>query len=712
MSETSGHSHFTARDRQELFLQMAAHAEGVTAQQVHEEASRRGDAVTIESYHNLGRRLVHRGLLLNAGNKNRQTVFKIGSSVDGQWLDEEQLAAIIDPEYPLIALTVVKEARRQLSAIPEAVWMEVRARLQSANARKLFFEEIRSYADDLRDALEEYSTEFESGASNLPHLRGQIEGSIVLLKQITKYGLGLSNEAIRVPANFAAGLEEVRRRPNAPFYSDDALNDEIQRRVSDEMVVVEVPAGATNPQMLIAAVDGSTRGGLLTLEGEDGDFTLGHAPSISINTATAQINRRVRIGGREYPAFLRLPEKPEDMQQRDNRYTVMAKLFFPDLSESQYAHSVWNAMNLLESRAATKVMRRWYTSKDTVEVRPADVIMMDGTVTPNDRDSNHYAQPDAYGRIVRDLIEVNCEIMQKSRDDKQVVAGVVKNAQLRVLGPIINRFIVSTVAKQTNTQIQAWPLRAMNALPDQAVLTRLLTAGRKKDDPWFRTCYVLRPFHATTDFSERHSRDPDRRPAAILLSRAKEAQQRKALGVATPEDAFWAEFLGERDPFLKLLENAWYAYFFLGAVPRLDQKQALPRFEVLVAASTAESGGFKEETFANCATLLDALKLTGFEVSAEHAMFDAKGWIDVVPRLLVDVHHTVKVWAAELQSRVNEYIGYHLSRYIKGGGHRGIRIRPWRRAELQAWITQMTEERRREAGNLESETRGDGRLIE
>src|SRR5262249_33119495 len=400
-------------------------------------------------------------------------------------------------------------------------------------------------------------------------------------------------------------------------------------------------------QVLTAyTVDGSTRGGLLTLEGEDGDFALGHAPSISINTATAQINRRIKIGGREYPAFLRLPEKPEDMQQRDNRYMVMAKLFFPDLSESQYAHSVWNAMNLLESRVATKVMKRWYTSKESVEVRPADVILMDGTVTPNDRDSNHYAQSDAYGRIVRDLIEANCEIMQQSRDDKQVVAGVVKKSHLRVLGPVITLFIVRTIAQNPNPQIQTWPLRAMNALPDQAILTRLLTAGRKKDDPWYRTCYVVRPFHATTDFSERYSRDSDLRPAAILLERAKKAQERKALGIAAPEDAFWAEFLGERDPFLKLLENAWYAYFFLGAVPRLDQKQALPRFEVLVSASTAESGGFKNETFVSCNGLIDALKLTGFEVSAEHAMFDAKGWIDVVPRLLVEVHHTVKIWAS------------------------------------------------------------------
>jgi hypothetical protein len=666
----------------------------------------------VEAFHNLGRRLVHRGLLVNAGSRGRQTVFKVSSDVDGQWLDEEQLAAIIDPEYPLIALTVVREARRQLRAIPEAVWVEVRTRLKSANAQQLFFEEIRSYADDLRDALDEYLIESKPGASNLGPLRGQIEASILLLKQITKYGLGLSNEAIRVPPNFLAGLEEVRRRPNAPFYSDDILRDEIGRRVSNEMFIVDVPAGAPNPKMLIAAVDGSTRGGLLTLEGEAGDFALGHAPSISINTSTAQINRRIKVGGREYPAFLRLPEKPEDMQQRDNRYTVMAKLFFPDLSESQYAHSIWNAMNLLESRAALKVMKRWYTSKESVEVRPADVILMDGTVTPNDRDSNHYAQPDTYGRIVRDLIEANCEIMQKSKDDRQVVSGVVKNAQLRVLGPIINRFIVRTMAQDANTQIQTWPLRAMNALPDQAILTRVLTAGRTKNDPWYRTCYVLRPFHATTDFSERYSRDPANRPAAILLDRSKKAREREALGISTPEEAFWTDFQGERDPFLKLLEGAWYAYFFLGAVPRLDQKQSLPRFEVLVAASTTESGGFKNQTYVNCDTLIDSLKLTGFEVSAEHAMFDAKGWIDIVPRLLAEVHYTVKIWAAELQSRVQEYIGYHMSRYIKGGGHRGIRIRPWRRAELQAWITQMTEERRRQAGDIETGKHPGAGLIE
>jgi hypothetical protein len=686
---------------------MAAAPSGATAQQVYEEAVRRGDTVTIESYHNLGRRLAHRGLLVRADADSRQTVFKVGSIVDGQWLDEEHLAAIVDPEYPLIALTVMKEVGRQINSVPEAVWEEVRTRLRAVNARDLFFEQIKAYADDLRDALREYALHTDAQPSERTRLKGQIEGGIALLKEVTKHGLGLSNDAIRVPPTFESGLEAANNRPNSPFYFEEPLRDEIERRIADENFIVDVPMEIANPSLLIAAVDGSTRSGLLTMEGEEGDFTLGHAPAVSINTSTAQTNREIKVGTRQYPAFIRLPEKPEDMQQRDNKYTIMAKLFFPDLTESQYAHSVWNAMNLLECRAALRVMRRWETSRDSLEVRPADVVMMDGPVTPQDRDSKHYAQSGSYGRIVRDLIEVNYEIMQKSSADNQVVAGVVKNSPLRVLGPILNRFIAQAIAKPgERTQIQAWPLQAMNSQADRAILTRLLTAGRKKGEPWSRTCLVSRPFHATTDFAEGYSRDDERRPSAQLIRRARDAQDDATFGTSFGDFDFWKEFRGEHDPYVKLLDNAWYTFFHVGAMPRLDQKQSLPRMEVLAVGDTRERGPICPKIATNCAVFLDALKITGFNVANEHALFGARGWIDVLPRLLIDVHYTVKIWAAELQSRVQEYIGYHMSKYLKGRSFRGVRIRPWRPAELQAWITQMTEERRRQAGTRAEDPNG------
>lgn len=694
----------TAKERQALFLELASGPEGVTAQQVYEEAKGRGDSVTIEAYHNLGRRLAHRGLLVPCATEGRQTVFKIGATVDGEWLDEEQLASIIDPEYPLIALTISREARRQLNSIPEGVWEELRARLAGVNAQQLFADQIRAYADDLMSAFEQWDWHSSQTDPGRSRLKAEIEAGIILLKQVAKYGLGLSNEAIRVPVNFQAGLDLFRQRPNEPLYNEELLRDEISRRVSNEPLVVDVRA-EPDKNVLVAAVDGSTRGGLLTVEGEEGDFSVGTSPSVAINTAVGQVNRHVRLDGREHPAFLRLPEKPEDMQHHDNRYSIMAKLFFPDLSDSQYMHAVWNAMNLLESRAALRVMKRWYALKNQVEVRPADVILMDGPVTPQDRESSHYAHPGTYGKIVRDLIEANREILQKSQADDQVVAGVVKNAQIRVFGPVINRYIATAIV-QSGGQVETWPLAYMNNLSDQVILTRLLTAGRETTDPWHRSCFVLRPFHAATDYAERYSRAEGGGPTDILKRRASDAQIRIAAGTDFPEDAFWKDFRGDPDPYVKMLNGAWYASFYIGAVPRLDQNQSLPRFELLVAADTVEDGGFKPKVHENADRLFGALKGNGFDVAAEHAMFGSRHRIDVLPRLLIEVHYTVKVWASELLSRVQEYIGYHLSRYVKGGRARGIRVRPFRRSELEDLKHQLTEERKRQAGEL-----GGGRSI-
>jgi len=49
--------------RQALFLEMASRDNGITAQEVHDEAARRGDTATVEAYLNLGRRLALRGRL-------------------------------------------------------------------------------------------------------------------------------------------------------------------------------------------------------------------------------------------------------------------------------------------------------------------------------------------------------------------------------------------------------------------------------------------------------------------------------------------------------------------------------------------------------------------------------------------------------------------------------------------------------------------------
>jgi hypothetical protein len=260
----------------------------------------------------------------------------------------------------------------------------------------------------------------------------------------------------------------------------------------------------------------------------------------------------------------------------------MAKLFYADLSDAEYMHSLWNAMDTLEARATLRVLGRWYTSPANVEVRPADVVLRDGTVVPQDRDFNHYKDDTHYGEIVRDMISLNWEIVRKCQSDQQSVAGVVKNAQVRVFGPILNWYVTQLAAKRDASVVENWPFNVLNALPDQVLLTRLLTAQREKGDPWTRTCLVPRPFHATTNYNKRYSQAKS--PVQLILDRKAKDQK------DGESKAFWNDFRDGADPYVQMLNNVWYGSCFVATVPRLEFERFLPRIDFIVPCETYAPG--------------------------------------------------------------------------------------------------------------------------
>lgn len=389
--------------------------------------------------------------------------------------------------------------------------------------------------------------------------------------------------------------------------------------------------------------------------------------------------------------FTRLPEKPEDLQQRENKYTVMAKLFYPDLSDAEYMHSLWNAMDTLEARATLRVLGRWYTSPGNAEVRPADVVLRDGTVVPQDRDFNHYKDETHYGEIVRDMISLNWAIVKKCVSDRQSVAGVVKNAQVRILGPVLNWYVTQLAAKKDASIVENWPFNALNSLPDQVLLSRLLTAQREKGEPWTRTCLVLRPFHATTNFNKRYSRAKS--PVDLILDR-------KTKDLNDGENkAFWNDFRDHADPYVQMLNNAWYGSCFIATVPRLEFERFLPRIDFIVPARNYNPNldtmiSAREHFRRVCGALLDC----GFEVSVEHSMFKDKSTLEVLPELVARTHDTVKTWARELAHRVDEYLTNIVGRYMQQKRTRGIKVRPFTKRELTSLLKSLEQERKRIAG--------------
>ena len=691
----------SSKEREHLFLEMVSRTSGITAQDVYEEAMRRGDTVSPEAYFNLGRRLALRGVLRVIKADNR-TSYSLSPAGKDQWLDEGDIEAILDPDYPLIALTILQESRRQTNQIPETVWAELRERLKGEKARDLFYNAIIFYCENLNVEVEHYIHEEKAKAFEaLSQQRQIIENVIILLRGLTKFGLGLSKEAAAIPKNADLALKSRRSGGQSQeYYNPDQLRKEIENRVSSEMFFELIDDATPNANMLIAAVDGSTRGGLLSVSGEIGDFSVAGFPQVTINTAVAQINRDIRHHGRTVSAYMRLPEKPEDMQQRDNRHTIMAKMFYPDITDGEYVHLAWNAMDVLETRAAFRALSRWEAGLGKVEVNPADVVMRDGALAPQDRDFNHYRQQDSYGKVVRDLIDLNSELVHKISDGERTVSGIVKNANLKVFSPVINWYANRISVSSENTQIRTWPLQLMNHTTDQVMLSRLMTAQRKDKDAWLRTCLVLRPFHATTNFSEDYSIGDNGAPSVKILNRAAQLANENE-NLLSPEDAWLAgpEFQREKDPYIKLLNGCWYAGCYVASVARLDLDNVLPRIEFILPHSTASQTRL-DWTLTNrhLERLIDALRLLRFEVASEHSMFRQIQKIDVLPSLIIRVHDTVKTWAGELVARTNEVIGHYIIRRVADCERRNVRIRPWTASELSNFGKQLQRERSMQAG--------------
>ena len=528
-------------------------------------------------------------------------------------------------------------------------------------------------------------------------MREEARNSLLLIQGLVRFGLGLSIEAVRLPGNVEEAVVYLQGRRNEPGdhpvgWNETILRDELAKRISDEPFLVE--EHPTSNAFLIAAVDGSTRGGVMTSIEAETDFNVGHAPMISINTAIGQVNRYLRTETGDAPVFMRLPEKPEDIQQRDNKYTVMAKLYYPDLSDAEYMHSLWNAMDVLEAKTSLRIMSRWYTSPTSVEVPPADVVLRDGTVVPQDRDFAHYRQSDRYGEIVRDLIGTNWDIAKKCKADAQTVAGIVKTANLRVFGPVLNWYVKDLAARHASGPLEAWPMNAMNGLSDQVLISRLLSARRVMDDPWCRTCIVLRPFHATTNFAKRYSARKD--PIQIIEEMKSRALQDSDDSEYVENRLFWeSRFRGEADAYVQMLSNVWFASFFLANVPRLDAERYLPRVEFIVPFPTFSSDKPFEEAKLHLRRLLAALWQIGHDVSSEHSMYRDRSSLEILPELVARAHDTVKIWARELLLRVDEYLAALIGQHIGSKRARGIRVRPFTKQELKTLHESILTERKR-----------------
>jgi hypothetical protein len=113
-------------------------------------------------------------------------------------------------------------------------------------------------------------------------------------------------------------------------------------------------------------------------------------------------------------------------------------------------------------------------------------------------------------------------------------------------------------------------------------------------------------------------------------------------------------------------QNCWYAGFYVGAVPRLDLNNVLPRCEFIILPVEISEEVFPGGEVAThlLKQLLIVLTTARFDVSADHhSKLQDLLKIDILlPSLLIRPHETVEIWASELAARVKDYIRFYISR--------------------------------------------------
>src|SRR5213075_1818687 len=96
------------------------------------------------------------------------------------------------------------------------------------------------------------------------------------------------------------------------------------------------------------------------------------------------------------------------------------------------------------------------------------VLIRDGTVTPQEREFQHYCDASSYGEVVREGISLSYKILRAVLDSaSRVYAGAVKQTQLKTFSKILNWYIKRNID-------ESWDLSRTSFVTDSVTITRLL----------------------------------------------------------------------------------------------------------------------------------------------------------------------------------------------------------------------------------------------
>lgn len=617
-----------------------------------------GDPASLPTYHRTVAKLVRQGQVVEDGSaKDSASLYRAAPQLSplSTYTLTDLNAALWELSAPE-ALALYLDAVDYYESRAEEVLKKAADRLMNEDPRQLILRMLKDLAAELE---EDAGILHDPGAVDKAH-RSQTELRLKTLRTFVYGELGINGAAWHIPTleRLEAGADFEQ-----PEWSDveTALEAQIFGNRFIDKVKVATQNGAT--KLIVAGSDGSSHAGYARgipapqYVEEEGRLLL------TFNNSIAYVDLPVGYPHQVPSPYHGVPMTRAALEDPHNRGMIISRPWFDDLTDSRFEHMKKAALDVVQFRVDERLITgaaRAYGSapagKDTGILPKPNLLIRDGTVTPQEREFQHYYDHTSYGDVVREGIGLSYNILRAVMDsERRIFSGAVKMTSLRTFSRIINWYIKREID-------QEWDLSKVCHVTDPVAVTRLLAAlPPLTGDEYYRTCIIVRPFSALS--SDLRGLRVQKEDEWLDYFTQRQIRQAKEFEQRGGEPSWFVGQELEDDPYVRMCQIADYASFYFGK-PGGDPQLTLPRFEFMDALRRLDPGIRVRRVAKSVELIMSGVHLTKWSLDREHNFMAQRKMPRMIPYVVYEAHEKCKALGHKLESELRQAIAERLS-YLK-----------------------------------------------
>jgi hypothetical protein len=648
----------TVDDRERAIFNFVRRREdGATVREIWEAVSAElSDTVTIQAYYKLVDRM-HATAKLEAVDEDpagdgahRYRVAPYLHAENALTLDD--VYALLEELEPSDAIARVVDAREYFEERRHDTLARAAQALREEEPRALVKRFILARGRELGIDLD-----LLAGELNERELETRVAAELREFRHVVYRSLGLSRAAIDVPGMVGHSSRLV--------IDEEVLERELALRVFGNRAVELVDVNDVDDpdewnRTVVAGSDGSTHASVLQI-GTARAFTddVGNEV-VTFNNSVVYLD----LGAASLPEtkpYYSVPMSRSAIDDRSNRGMVMAPFMYRYLSDSEYEHTAKCATDVVQWRADEAVFLGGARALGTGALLPKPKVhIRDGTITPQEREYNHYQRDDEYGDMVREGIARSRMILDRviNAPAPAVFGGAVKSTQSRFFATILNWYIARGSIDRFGAPLDAtWDMTRAAHIPDNEAMSFLLATlvNDRSEGQYFVTFQVMRPFHSLTEY---HAQPPDDDPAYWLdfFRQKRDDEVRRYQARQDPHTPYLATVPDlEDENFVFMATNADYVAFYLGHTGG-EPPPVAPRYEFLESLRRVGPEVAAMRVARNVRLMTAAINRSGLSADRDHNFLSRKTLVKIIPWVIYEAHEKCKALGRQLDNELRSIV--------------------------------------------------------